>query len=140
MIVLDTNVLSALMQSQPEACVVDWLDRLPAESVWTTAINVFEIRYGLHQLAQGKRRCALEEAFLALLDVDLDGRILVFDTAAANHAARLAAERRRTGRPVDMRDTQIAGICEAWNATLATRNRRHFEDMRAPVVNPWADH
>ncbi|BCU06037.1 type II toxin-antitoxin system VapC family toxin [Allochromatium tepidum] len=137
MIVLDTNVLSALMQSQPEAGVVDWLDQQPAESVWTTAINVFEIRYGLHQLAHGKLRRALEEAFTALLDEDLEGRVLAFDTAAADQAARLAGERRRAGRPVDMRDTQIAGICEARNATLATRNTRHFEDLRTPVVNPW---
>ena len=137
MIVLDTNVLSALMQSQPEAGVVDWLDQQPAESIWTTAINVFEIRYGLHRLAHGKRRCALEKAFTALLDEDLEGRVLVFDTAAADQAARLAGERCRAGRPVDWRDTQIAGICEARNATLATRNTRHFEGLRTPVVNPW---
>ena len=137
MIVLDTNVLSALMQSRPEAGVVDWLDQQPAESIWTTAINVFEIRYGLHQLAHGKRRRTLEAAFMALLAEDLEGRVLAFDTAAADHAARLAGERRRTGRSVDMRDTQIAGICEARHATLATRNTRHFEDLRTPVVNPW---
>lgn len=137
MIVLDTKVLSALMQSQPEATVVDWLDQQPAESIWTTAINVFEIRYGLHQLAHGQRRRSLEEAFTALIDEDLEGRVLAFDTAAADHAARLAGERRRKGRPVDMRDTQIAGICEARNATLATRNTRHFDDIRTPVVNPW---
>ena len=105
MIVLDTNVLSALMQSQPEAIVVDWLDQQPAESIWTTAINVFEIRYGLHQLAHGQRRRSLEEAFTALIDEDLEVRVLASDTAAADHAARLAGERRREGRPVDMRDT-----------------------------------
>ncbi len=31
MILLDTNVLSALMRSEPEAVVVDWLDALPAD-------------------------------------------------------------------------------------------------------------
>src|SRR5437879_658323 len=33
-IILDTNVLSALMRKAPEAPVVAWLDRQPAESVW----------------------------------------------------------------------------------------------------------
>lgn len=45
MIVLDTNVLSALMQEQPEAVVIAWLDRQPAESIWTSSITVFESRW-----------------------------------------------------------------------------------------------
>lgn len=139
MIVLDTNVLSALMRAQPDANVVTWLDRQPSESVWITAINLFEIRYGLAQLTPGKRRKALEDAFTALLCEDLEERVLPFDTFAAEHAAHLAGERRRKGRPVDMRDTQIAGICEARNAILATRNTRHFEDISTPIANPWED-
>jgi len=139
MIILDTNVLSALMQDQLDTKVVDWLDRQPCESIWITAINLFEIRYGLAQLTQGKRRKALEDALEQLLHEDLEDRILPFDASAAHRAGRLAAERRRKGHPVDMRDTQIAGICEARNAVLATRNTRHFEDITTPLVNPWDD-
>ncbi len=137
MIVLDTNVLSALMQTRPEDRVINWLDRQPAESIWITSINLFEIYYGLAQLPQGKRRTGLETAFNALLREDLKQRILSFDPAAAERAARLAARRRQQGRPVDMRNTQIAGICEARQATLATRNTCHFDDLATPVVNPW---
>ncbi|PYR76692.1 MAG: VapC toxin family PIN domain ribonuclease, partial [Acidobacteria bacterium] len=64
-------------------------------------------------------------------------RVLDFDVAAANAAALLAAERQRAGRGVDMRDTQIAGIALARRATLATRNVRHFADLKIPVVDPW---
>jgi predicted nucleic acid-binding protein len=56
MIVLDTNVLSAVMQREPEPTVVAWLDRQPSESVWTTVITVFEIRFGIALLAPGRRR------------------------------------------------------------------------------------
>ncbi len=45
MIIFDTNVLSALMQSQPDIRVVSWLDRQPSEAVWITTINLFEIRF-----------------------------------------------------------------------------------------------
>jgi len=37
-------------------------------------------------------------------------------------------------------DTQIAGIALARRATLATRNVRHFADLKVPVVNPWEPH
>lgn len=137
MIVLDTNVLSALMRRTPETPVVAWLDRQPAESVWVTSITLFEARLGLALLPSGRRRQALESAFARLLEEDLQNRVLDFDGAAATEAASLAAERQKAGRPVDMRDTQIAGIALARRATLATRNVRHFADLKVPVVDPW---
>ena len=137
MIVLDTNVLSALMRQVPEAPVVAWLDRQPSESVWITSITLFEARLGLALLPKGRRRQALEAAFAQLLEEDLEDRVLAFDSAAATEAASLAAVRQRAGRPVDMRDTQIAGIALARRATLATRNLRHFRDLNVPVIDPW---
>ena len=137
MIILDTNVLSALMRTGPDAPVVTWLDRQPAESVWITSITVFEARFGLALLPQGRRRRALEAAFARLLEDDLENRVLDFDAAAATSAASLAADRQRAGRLVDVRDTQIAGIALSRHATLATRNVRHFTDLNVPVVDPW---
>jgi hypothetical protein len=136
-IVLDTNVLSALMRQVPEAPVVAWLDRQPTESVWITSITLFEARLGLALLPKGRRKQGLEAAFARLLEEDLEDRVLAFDSAAATAAASLAADRQRAGRPVDMRDTQIAGIALARRATLATRNVRHFRDLDVPVINPW---
>lgn len=137
MIILDTNILSALMRQAPEAAVVHWLDRQPADSVWITSVTLFEVRLGLAILPRGRRRHALESAFEQLLAEDLEDRVLAFDSAAAAESASLAAERQKAGRPVDFRDTQIAGIAHSRRATLATRNTRHFQDLRVAVVNPW---
>ena len=139
MIILDTNVLSALMRTVPDAHVVAWLDRQPAESVWITCITLFEAYLGLALLPSGRRRRTLEAAFARLLQEDLENRVLDFDSAAATEAASLAAARQKNGRPVDLRDTQIAGIALARRATLATRNVRHFRDLRILIVDPWAD-
>lgn len=137
MIILDTNVLSALMHKTPDRAVITWVDDQPAESLWITTINLFEVQFGLALLPSGRRRSSLLEAFSALLDEDLDRRILDFDGAAAIEAARLAAQRHKAGHNVDFRDTQIAGIALARRATIATRNDRHFTDLDVPVVNPW---
>jgi toxin FitB len=139
MIILDTNVLSALMRTAPDAAVVDWLDRQPAQSVWITSITLFETRFGLALMPAGRRRQALETAFDDLLKEDLENRVLDFDSAAASAAAALAVARQRSGRPVDMRDTQIAGIVLARRGTLATRNASHFADLKISIVDPWAD-
>ena len=138
MIVLDTNVLSALMRRDVDETVLTWLDLQPSESVWTTSVTVFEIRFGLELLAPSQRKRQLEDAFSRAVDEDFQGRILPFDHEAAREAARLAAERRAVGRSVDFRDIEIASIIYARRATLATRNARHFRDLGIEVVDPWA--
>ncbi len=137
MILLDTNILSALMLREPDTAVVSWLDRQSVESVWTTTITVFEIRFGLENLAGGKRRHQLEDIFNQALEIDLEGRVLPFDLAAARASASIAAQQRKIGRPVEIRDVQIAGIALANKATLATRNIRHFQGLGIHLIDPW---
>jgi len=137
-ILLDTNVISALMQRHPEPVVVRWLDSLPAESVWITSITVFEVRFGLEILESGRRRRQLEEAFVKALEEDLDGRVSPFDQAAAQAAGKIAAVQRRAGRAIEIRDVQIAGITAARKAMLATRNVKHFEGLGLSLVDPWS--
>jgi toxin FitB len=137
MILLDTNVLSALMQKTPEAEVVNWLDRQVPQDIWITTITVFEVRYGLNILTDGARRDLLLQRFEELVAQDLSQRVVTFDNRAAQAAAQLAAQRKARGRPVDIRDTFIAGIAMAQGAVLATRNLRHFDDLNTPVINPW---
>ena len=137
MIILDTNVLSALMRQVPDQKVVAWLDRQSRTSIWTTSVTVFEIQFGLQILAAGRRRTLLTQAFEELLAI-IGQRVATFDIAAAGQASDLMAARHRTGRPGDLRDTMIAGIAIAHHATLATRNTAHFEDAAVPLINPWA--
>lgn len=138
MILLDTNVLSALMRDPADARVAAWLDRQVPEEVWTTSVSVFEVRFGLSRLPDGRRRRALEHAFGGLLHEDLAGRVAPVDTAAADAAGRLAARREAAGRTVDVRDTLVGGIALARRAAVATRNARHFNDLETGTVDPWA--
>ncbi|MBF0356439.1 MAG: type II toxin-antitoxin system VapC family toxin [Alphaproteobacteria bacterium] len=137
MIILDTNVLSAVMRRDADPIIVAWLDRQPSESLWITTITIFEIRFGLELLPDGRRRVELEKAFAEALEADFQRRILPFDIRAAEEAAMLAARRRNAGQTVEFRDTQIAGIALARQAALATRNVRHFQDVPVKVIDPW---
>ena len=111
MIILDTNVLSALMQAVPERKVVGWVDRQPQGSIWTTAITVLEIQAGLRLIPMEAERAQASEKFERLLD-SLFHRIAVFgEEAPARHCCR----RRRT------------------RGTFGT----FFSDIAARVVNPW---
>ncbi|HLH91039.1 MAG TPA: type II toxin-antitoxin system VapC family toxin [Xanthobacteraceae bacterium] len=137
MIILDTNVLSALMSA--DQTVIAWLDRQPATSIWTTSITIFEVRFGLIIMPAGRRQALRAAEFERIIDEDLERRILWFDAAAAEQSAALMAARQQAGRPRDLRDTMIAGIAQAQRATVATNNVRHFDDLTVPFVDPWHD-
>ena len=138
MIILDTNVLSALMREEPDKAVAAWLDKQSRISIWTTSVTILELRFGLQILAPGKKRSNLTQAFETLLADKIEERVAPFDTVAAQHAADLMASRYKTGRPAELRDTMIAGIALAHHATLATRNMPHFQDLSVALINPWA--
>jgi hypothetical protein len=125
------------MRRTPDTEVIAWLDRQPRTSVWTTSITLLEVRFGLQVMAAGKKRSLLMEMFERVVKEKIELRVASFDAAAAHHAAELMANRQKNGRPMELRDTMIAGIVLASHATLATRNTRHFEDLDISLVNPW---
>src|ERR1700686_935234 len=126
------------MRPQPDRVVLSWLDTQPPESIWTTSITVYEIRFGIEILAFGKRRKSLENAFIRSLEEDFEGRVIAFEESAAQAAGRIAAGRRLVGRTIEIRDVQIAGIAQARKASIATRNIRHFEGLGIDLINPWS--
>ena len=137
MIILDTNVLSELMRPTPAASVVEWTSSQAAASLYTTSITQAEILHGIMLLPSGRRRTSLEAAATALFDEDFEGRILGFGSDAAPLYARIAAGRRRAGRPISHFDAQIAAIARSAGAAVATRNVEDFEGCGVDVVDPW---
>src|SRR5262245_45835278 len=136
MIILDTNVLSELMKRAPYSVVVDWVGVQAAASLYTTAITQSEILHSIMLLPPGGRRAALEAAATTMFSDDFEGRILGFGANAAPSYARIAAGRRRTGRPISHFDAQIAAIARSTGAVLATRNVRDFDECGVTVVDP----
>jgi predicted nucleic acid-binding protein len=136
-ILLDTNVVSELMKSAPAEAVVGWTAAQPASSLYTTSITQAEVFHGILLLPSGKRRRAIEAAAQAMFSEEFEGRILAFGSEAALPYARIAADRRRAGRPISGFDAQIAAIARTVGAVIATRNVADFAECGVEVVNPW---
>ena len=137
MIILDTNVVSEMMEATRDDQVELWLNRTDPLSLWLTAILVFEIKGGLDLMHDGRRKRRLLAGFETLLDIEFRDRVFPFDGAAALEAARIGVERRRKGRPIDIKDTLIGGIAVSRGASIATRNVRHFQGLPVQIINPW---
>lgn len=137
MIVLDTNVLSELIRPQPDPKVVAWLLGLPRSQLFTTAISLGEMLYGVRVLPEGQRKQRLLQEVQAIFVTDMAERVLPYDGGAADAHAAFAAARRAQGRLVGMADAMIAGIAQSRGAALATRNVRDFEGCGIMLVDPW---
>ena len=132
MIVVDTNVLSAVMRADPVATT--FLARLvdPRLSV----VTISEIAYGIHRLPPGRRRESLEAAWRAVVDVWHD-RILPITAGTAEMAGVVMARREHMGRPVGLADALIAATCLMHEADIATANVPDFEHLSITSINPW---
>ena len=137
MIILDTNVISELTRPVPEPKVLAWLEAQAGDALFTTAISRGEMIYGACILSAGRRRAKLLEEVEAIFSIDMAGRVLSYDEAAADAHARFAALRRTQGRPTSQSDAMIAGIALSLGATLATRNVKDFDGFGIALIDPW---
>lgn len=137
MIILDTNVVSELLRPAPEQRVVAWLAGLDGAGVYLTTITEAELRLGVAILPEGRRRDELAEMIDRIICEDFAGRILPFDSRAAEAFAAIAAARRAIGRPILHADCQIAAIARVHGASVATRNMPDFTDCGIDLINPW---
>ena len=137
MIIIDTNVVSALMRPDKNQIIVNWLDSQIKSDLCICSITVYEIYFGLAVSPFGQKRELLKKAFESQLINIFGHRVLPYDLLAAEQAASLAAKRKLSGLNIELADTQIAGIALANKATLATRNTKHFEDAGIELINPW---
>ena len=131
---VDANVLSAPKRPTPNARVVEWLRRTERDLV-VDPIILGEIRFGMHLLADGRRRRRLERWF-----EDGVQRIhcLSWDVMCGLRWAKLLADLRAAGQAMPIKDSLIAATALAHDLTVATRNSRDFRKARVQVVDPFA--
>jgi len=137
MLILDTNVISEIMQMLPSPRVLAWWSQQQVGELFTSTVTMAEILYGIDLLPKGKRRDRLLAQAEAMFAQDFAGRILPFDEDAARTFPEIAAGRRAQGRPMAEFDAQIAAIARSRRAILATRNTADFEGCGLRLVNPW---
>ena len=137
MIILDTNVVSEGFRARPNVAVRNWLDAQMDDDLYLCAPVMAEIRYGIARLDSGEQQERLRAIADKFEDDLYRGRILPFDTSAASIYGRIAAERRRKGKPVGPMDGMIAAIAIARGAAVATRDSYGFSDLDLTIIDPF---
>jgi toxin FitB len=137
MIILDTNVVSELMRPEPDNRVRQWVSGWRADELGTTAVTVAEIGHGIERLPDGRRKAALLSAASDLFAA-FGELVQPFDVRAAGWFGPVMARRGSLGLPIEGFDAQIASICRAHGAALATRNVKDFLETGVEIIDPWS--
>lgn len=106
------------------------------EDLFVASLTIAEIRRGILELPNGRRRNALEAWFAGSEGPQalFAGRILSFDCGAGLVWARLMAEGKVEGRPRSALDMILASVAEVNDCVVATNNERDLGGIQ--IINP----
>jgi toxin FitB len=136
---LDTNVVSELVASQPAPQVVAWTAAQRPERLFLSVITLGELAKGVARLDLGQRRERLARWLAEDLPDQFAGRLLPFDRTAAVRWGEMMAAAERGGRPRPAIDLQIAATAACLGLGVVTRNTADFEGTGLEIVNPWVE-
>jgi toxin FitB len=137
--VLDTNVISEIMQPSPHSAVAAWFANHMSDEFATTTINQAEVFLGISLLPEGKKKQNLLLAAKGLFDNEFANQIYPLDSVAALESAAIRANRSKQGLPISFQDACIAAIAKVNHAVVVSRDAGGFAKTGIQVVNPWLD-
>jgi toxin FitB len=135
-LLLDTCVLSELRNPAGSPAVKAFIAPLPARTLFVSVITLGEIAKGVALLPDGKQKRGLD-AWRVGLSGRFEDRIVPLDQETAEIWGELSAAGQKKGVTIPVADGLIAATALRHGLHVATRNRPHFEQAGAMVINPW---
>lgn len=132
---LDTNIICELVNKNPQAEVVDWINQIPGHSLFLSVLTLGEIRKGVDKIADQKRK----QKILLWLENELPktfhNRVLPISRKIADRWGRL---QHMAKRPLPAIDSLLAATALHHDMTLVTRNTKDFQNISGlEIINPW---
>lgn len=135
MVILDTNVLSALRRPERSPAVAAWLARQDESALYLSVVTLGEIERGIaRQEGQNPAFARDLRDWLTRTVTLFSDRLLPFGPAEALLWGRLSARLGHAGA-----DLLIAATALAQDAAVATGNTADFRPTGCRLVDPFAE-
>jgi len=132
---LDTNVVSELRRPSPHPAVLGWMQRVPADQLYLSAVTIGEIQAGIEVTRQQ------DPAKAAQLEEWLDRVLVTHEVLAVDALAfRIWAQLMHRQSDILMQDALIAAVATVHRRIVVTRNTRDFQHLGVPTLNPFQPH
>jgi tRNA(fMet)-specific endonuclease VapC len=126
--ILDTDFLIPLFRGINSA--VTKSKELDDEDLAITSISAFEMLFQTYWAGRDKE-ITHTKRFLFRYDV------LALDSKSAGIAAKICTNILHKGKDIGLKDLFIAAIALSYNATILTRNVKHFRNIEELKVEEW---
>jgi predicted nucleic acid-binding protein len=134
---LDTNVVSELRKTKPDAKVISFISAQPGETLFVTDVTLAEITYGIEQLSDAARRTDLRLWLERNLRPLFAGRILAITEDVIVRWKTMVVEGQRRGHTFGQPDLFIAAIAALQDLVVVSRDVSEFVEAGVPVFDPW---
>ena len=133
---LDTSIIANIVKPKPSEALLAWMEEQFDENLFITALTIAEVRRGILEAPDGKRREALVSWFSGPEGPQalFAGRILPFNDRAALIWAEIMAAGTVKGRPRSALDMIIAATAQAHECIIVTDNEKNFPGL--DIINP----
>lgn len=126
----DTDAISELLRPRPLKPYLDWLDTIPREDQFTSAVTAGELFKGAYRSTARERHLRnIEERVLPAVTT------LPYDLSAARVFGKIRADLEERGDILPDADLQIAATALYHDLELVTGNLRHFERIPGLRLN-----
>jgi predicted nucleic acid-binding protein len=132
MYLLDTNVISELRKQKPHGAVIAWLQSVPDNELFISALTLGELQAGVERTKrQNTEKAASIEAWIDQIAEAYE--VIPMDAPTFREWARLME-----GKSDQLfEDAMIAATARIRRLTVATRNTRDFESLSVKLINPF---
>jgi toxin FitB len=131
---LDTNVVSELVRSNPHAAVLAWFDDKPNAALYLSVLSLGEIRKGVELLDPGARKEQLRLWLEHELPAWFGERFLPVCKGAAERWGTLIAHAAFKTSAID---SLLGATALHHGLRIVTRNEADFRFPGLEVINPW---
>lgn len=132
MYLLDTNVVSELRRPKPHPAVVRWVESVPGDQLYLSAVTIGEIQAGI-EITRDQDHSKAGELESWLDQVMASFSVLSADAAVFREWARMMHHRSDTL----VQDALIAAIASVHRLTVVTRNVSDFGLFGVETINPF---
>lgn len=126
---LDSDVVIAHFRG--DTSIKERINPIPAGELFITPITLCELYRGAFLSGNLDKGKLLVERLLERVNV------LNFDLPACEIFGRAYKSLKQSGRLTQDSDLMTASICISNNATLITRNKKHFENIKELMIEVW---
>ncbi len=136
---LDTNIISEIRRPRPQPKVLVAIEAKPLEHLYISIVTIAEIRFGIEQLEDLKRRSELNNWLSNKVRPMFEQRVLPITEDIMVKWRLLVEDGRKSGHTFSQPDLIIGATALHHGLTVVSRDTTDYIRAGVPIFNPWND-